>query len=423
MPIKARPETLMALTEEDKAALRSIYFHRCLNESLLQRFFYAQLDDGQNDYTLERIRWFIKEELLAIDEYGDGQCTFYLTNRGLQTVRELLDYPTFIIDRKTGHRKYDVTSSSLRTAQKLLDHQMHLNALSLDIETRCGLPQEAYKDSKFAANFTYAQPDGVFELPDYDIFLEMDMAHERLLSIKDKWTHYRNYTSAREYYLRRDKKIIVLFATENITRGFAYRRGKVIRSIFGTIQDLLGDRFEIFIGPSSEMADVAERIIKQENGAFQETGAFLQSQMLFQFFYPAVVRDLTGERLLYMRQLDEKRETLVRDGRPQEFFLVDYLLRPMSGLKRALCHGHTQSLLAGKFPQVPLLLLVPDETSIYQDLRAAEAFGMENVFFTTSKRLRDRLLPEAIFQFDQTGNRYHFQDFALKEKIHEKRGD
>lgn len=419
MPVKARPNTLAALTDSDKAALKSIYRHRCLDEPLLRQFFYRDQQDGHNDFALPRIRWFIQQGLLEVDEYGDGKCSFYLTNRGLQTVRALFDEPLYVIDWKTGHRRYDVTCSTLRTAQKLLDHQMHLNALSLDIEARCQLPDGCYKDSKFASHFTYAQPDGVFELPEFDIFLEMDMAHENKKALMGKWIHYRNYRAAREYYLHRNKKTIILFATENLKRGFVQRRGVVIQSIKEIILDLLGPTFDCYIGPSTEMASVAERIIKKDDSAFRQAGAFLQSQLQFHFSKPASVREQCGEDYLYMRLLNERRSTLIRDGCAQHFFLENYLDRPMSVLKRAICHSHTLSLLKGA-PYIPLLLIVPDELSIYQDLRAAEEFGLKNVMFTTMQRLQSRIFPEALFQFDQMGNRFHFSDYSYTKEVHEK---
>lgn len=123
-----------------------------------------------------------------------------------------------------------------------------------------------------------------------------------------------------------------------------------------------------------------------------------------------------------MRQVDGSGETLIQDGCPQEFFLENYLSRPIASLKRAITHGHTQSLLRGKFPAAPLLLLVTDEQSIYKDLRAADGLGLENVFFITERRLKERIFPNALFQFDQAGNRYHFADYSYSKTVHEKKG-
>lgn len=422
MPIKARPEVLNQLTIEDKAALMSVYWHRCLDEAQLRQFFYSNLEAKTNDYTLGRIQWMVQNELLEIDVFGeDEHCVFYLTNRGLQTVRAFYETPLYVIDSKTGRKVYDVTSRQLQPANKLLNHQLHLNTLSLDIQQRCGLPDTCYKDSKFASNFTYAQPDGVFELPAMDIFLEMDMAHERLSDLLRKWDHYRNYLSSREYYLRRNKRIIVLFATENIKRGIAYRRSKVLSSISRSIFDILGEQFDCYIGPSTEMAQIAESIIKgEQDQAFNTIGSFLQSQCGFSFSRPRKVKELCGESYLYMR-----RTVTFPNEYQQTFFLENYLNRSVSVLHKIAAYEHTCSILFanGRLP-IPLLVIVPSEDAIYQDLKAIDHLYTTNVLFTTAKRLKEKPFLEALFQFDQMGNRYHFADnnYAPTSKIHEKKG-
>lgn len=423
MPIKARQETLEQLSNSDIKALKSVYFHRCLNEELLKQYFYAEEELRDREYTRFRIQWLIQQELLDIAEYGDDECAFFLTKRGLQTVRTLFDQPLYAIDRRTGHKRYNITASELRPPQSLLNHQMHLNALSLDIEARCGLPQGCYKDSKYAENFTYAQPDGVFELPEFDIFLEMDLAHERLSDLKAKWNHYRYYRSSKEYYLHRDKRMVVLFATENIKRGFSIRRGKVLKSLADTVFDLLGESFECYVGPAAEMADVASQIIAGTSPVFQRVGMYFQTQLGYTFSRPAAIRELCGESYLYMRQLDEHNRVRIRDGTHQSWFLEDYVARPVSVLKRAASYGHTASILAPKLGRdVPLLLVVPNERLIYQDLAAVDMMGVKNIFFTTEERLNRRLLHDAVFQFDQLGNRYHFTDFSFSVPVHEKKG-
>lgn len=419
MPIKARPETLAQLTSMDKAALKAMYQYRCINESLLQKYFYQKHDDGKNNFTRNRIKWFIHEELLEVDEYGEGECAFYLTNRGLQTVRALIETPLYTIDSKTGRRVYDITSASIRTPIKLLNHQMLLNELALNIESRCDLPLFCYKDNKFASNFRYAQPDGVFELPDFDIFLEMDTSSERLVALKRKWEHYRNYFSSREYYLHRNKKIIVLFATENIKRNFEQRRSTVIKSLSNTIFDLFGENFECYIGPSSSVAKTAEHIIKRKPlDNFRKVGYFLQSQMGFVFSTPAAVRDACNETYLLMCRRDDFGKPRIIDGRVQMYFLENYLHRPISVLSRILHYPRTETLLSPVFRNVvPMIVLVPDEDSIFRDLQSSNGFGVPNVFFVTESRLRELPLPEALFQFDQLGNKYHFTDLSFANQV------
>lgn len=421
MLTKAGAEILAQLTETDKSMLKGIYRLRALDESLMQRFFYASEDNGINEFTRKRIQWFVRQEVLGIEEYDEDQCSFYLTQRGIQIARELFDKTLYTVNRE-GKKVYEVTAGMLRPAKKLLNHQLHLNALALDIIQRCHLPENCYKDSKFADAFTYAQPDGVFELPDMDIFLEMDMAHERVAELLRKWEHYRTYLGSRDYYLRRNKKIVILFATENIKSGLTLRRSKVLESLARSVFDLFNDRFDCYIGPSDELAVLAQHLITKQN-SFSEIGYFLQSQFGFSFSYPTTVREKCGEEYLYMRQLTERRQIAIRDGCPQHFFVANYLERPVSILHRITVYPQTTALLMPitKKP-VPLLVLVPNEDMIYRDLRAVNALGIPNIYYTTMKRLKETPFPEALFSFDQTGNRFHFTDYAFSEKKHEKRG-
>lgn len=421
MLTKAGTEILSQLNQADREVLKAVYRLRSLDEPLMQRFFYAAEDDGINEFTRKRIQWFVRQEVLGIEEYGEGQCAFYLTQRGIQVTRELFDKTLYTVNRD-GKKVYEVTAGALRPAKKLLNHQLHLNTLALDIIQQCGLPEDCYKDSKFADSFTYAQPDGVFELPDMDIFLEMDMAHERVAELLRKWEHYRTYFSSRDYYLRRNKKIIVLFATENIKSGLALRRSKVLESLARGAFDLFGENFDCYIGTSEELSALTKRLLAKEN-SFSETGYFLQSQFGFSFSRPASVKEKCGEEYLYMRQLNEHRQVTVRDGRPQRFFVENYMERPVTVLHRIAVFPQTTALLSSvtRVP-VPLLVLVPSEDMIYRDLRAVNALGVPDVYYTTMERLKGWTFPEALFGFDQTGNRFHFTDYAFSDKIHEKRG-
>ena len=105
MPIKARPETLAIITAADKKALMAIYRHRCLNEPLLQRYFYPGEPDG---FTLARLREFNTHELLDIVEYEAGEYpAVFLSARGIQTLRELYGIPAYILNER-GKKKREI---------------------------------------------------------------------------------------------------------------------------------------------------------------------------------------------------------------------------------------------------------------------------------------------------------------------------
>lgn len=417
MPIKARPETLAIITAADKKALMAIYRHRCLNEPLLQRYFYLGEPDG---FTLAQLREFNTHELLDIVEYEAGEYpAVFLSARGIQTLRELYGIPVYTLNEKGKKKREIQRAADLKMPEILLNHQMHLNELALAIEEKiAGKVDFEYQDNKFIDSCTYAQPDGIFILPDCDLFLEMDMAHERMTELCNKWTHYRNYLTAKEHYLKRPKKIVVLFATENLRPGgLATRRKSVLKSLSKTIFDLFGKELECYIGPSSEMVEVAENLALSQAAL----PPALPPELGFTLSYPDSVREICGESYLYMRKLDEDGKVIIQDGRPQHFFLEDYTTGAVSVLMRTASFPATASLLRPKLKrEIPLLVLMPDEKTALRDLMAVNALGVVNVYFTTKKRLRERRFPKALFQIDQLGRFHHFSDYSLKTEVFEK---
>ena len=252
------------ITPEDHNALHGIYRHRCLNDRQLAEYFYKDLDDGKNDYTLMRINELVENWLIDAHEYKPGIWVYFLTKRGVQYVRETSGRIMYSFKERSGKKQYEASAGSLWMKDQILDHQCRLNDLALEILRTCSLDSACYKDNLFATNFCYAQPDGVLELPDFHIFLEMDMGNEESKILREKWTHYRNYFLSRDYQLYRKKRIVVLFATENVKK-LAARRKIVIRSLAETSMDLLGPMFECYIGNNEEMIKVARELISGQS--------------------------------------------------------------------------------------------------------------------------------------------------------------
>ena len=189
------------ITPEDHNALHGIYRHRCLNDRQLAEYFYKDLDDGKNDYTLMRINELVENWLIDAHEYKPGIWVYFLTKRGVQYVRETSGRIMYSFKERSGKKQYEASAGSLWMKDQILDHQCRLNDLALEILRTCSLDSACYKDNLFATNFCYAQPDGVLELPDFHIFLEMDMGNEESKILREKWTHYRNYFLSRDYQL------------------------------------------------------------------------------------------------------------------------------------------------------------------------------------------------------------------------------
>ena len=84
------------------------------------------------------------------------------------------------------------------------------------------------------------------------------------------------------------------------------------------------------------------------------------------------------------------------------FLFLDGSDRPMSGIKRIVYFGQERQALGG----ARLLVLVPDEEGACVDELASEIRPGPEVCYVTEKRLQRRPFYEALFQFDQLGNRF-----------------
>lgn len=402
-------QLFQAVTPEDHNALHGIYRHRCLTDAQLAKHFYGELDDGTNDYTLMRINELINNDLVEPNEYKPGCWVYYLTQRGVRYVRDTSDRVCYTKNEHNGRRKYEATAGTLRMKDRILDHQSKLNDLALEIIQTCGLSPECYRDNFFATNFTYAQPDGVFELPNFHIFLEMDMGNEDSVILRGKWDHYRTYFLSRDYQLHRQKRIIVLFATENVKK-LAGRRKIVLRSITDTSMDLLGPMFDCYIGNSAEMVDVAHELITGQCSCFDQAKEQLRE-------YGAVPVDAVPDFV-------QTGEWLYLSQNGQSWLLLNGFRRPMSLIKRiAYWHQSKAKLEQTFYSGLRLLILAPGEDEICRDLfHAGVIKGLDpNVCFITLDRLKQMPFHKAIFLFDQLGNRYSFKDPDLKELSYEKR--
>lgn len=410
MSFKVRPESSAILTPEDSAVLHAIYRHRCLSEEQLTGYFYFALDDGKNGYTLDRVNALIEAGFMDPREYRPGRWVYYLTYMGVQYVRDTSDRPLYTTREKSGRRRYDATAGTLRLHDFMLDHQCRLNDLVLEIIRRCGLDPDCYKDNLFASNFTYAQPDGVIELPGFDLFLEMDMGNERLGFLRGKWDHYRAYFRSRDYQLHRRKKIIVLFATENVQK-LSRRRRTVVKSLVQTSMDLLGPTFECYIGPNEEMVEIAAESIVGASPRFQEAVRLME--------------DVHGARANQPAQLSGPAWGAYRCIQPSgatPFLFVDGYRQPASILKMTAYFGQTQAALAGgPYRRLRLLILVPGAAEAARDILSAGIRPGPEVCYVTLERLRERPLHEALFLFDQLGGRYCFAGPELAEPRYEMR--
>ncbi|MBR2895805.1 MAG: replication-relaxation family protein [Oscillospiraceae bacterium] len=376
-------------------ALNHIYAFRCLSEDLLHRYVYKHTNE--ND-TLNEIRRLVDRNLIDIMELNNDFCVFCLTTAGIRIVRELSPEPLYRLNKRTGERIYEVEAKELRPIRAMIKHQLCLNELSLMIQERCSIPLSCYKDSKFLQHFTYVQPDGAFDLMGYSVFLETDMDHEAGTELVWKWNHYRNYFSSTDYYLRRNKPVVVLFALENISR-VELRRKTVVRTLMKTAFDLIGSNFDCYIGSSRQVTEIFANLYYGIQPDF--------SAVMKEHGYQCPVMQSEGEPRYYQ-------------NRNRGIYIHSYEDRSIRKLKYALTFQQYSRQLPGE-KRAPLLLVCNNEREIFKDLSSCEMMCPENVFFTTRKRLQTSPLHRAVFQFDELNNRVHFADEAWTKRIHEKK--
>lgn len=405
MSFKVDAEIADMITPDDHNALHAIYQHRCLNEQQLTRYIYNTRDDGYNGYTLRRIRALISFGLIEVHEYGpDHKCVFFLTYQGVQYIRDTAGRPMYHTKERSGRRRYEATAGGLWLPDTMLDHQTRLNDLALELVCRCNLDPSCYKDNLFASNFTYAQPDGVLELPERDFFLEMDMGHERMVALRGKWDHYRGYFRSRDYQLHRNKPVTVLFATENVS-SLSRRRRTVVKSLARTSMDLLGPQFDCYITSNEGLEEIMERLVLGHPGDYPRVCSLLEEQHGVKFIAPPQPPGTLSP---------DARLCVAPDG--SRFLFLDGSDRPMSGIKRIVYFGQERQALGG----ARLLVLVPDEEGACVDELASEIRPGPEVCYVTEKRLQRRLFYEALFQFDQLGNRFRLSGPGLGGLIFER---
>ena len=409
MGFGVRPEAVAVLTAEDHAVLHAIYRHRCLSEEQITNFFYGNLDNGKNGYTINHINTLIEVGFIISHEYKPTNWVYFLTYHGVQYVRSTSKRLLYTTKEKSGKRRYEATAGTLILPDGMLDHQCRLNDLALTIIYQTKLDPDCYKDNLFARNFTYAQPDAVIEFPSFDLFLEMDMGHERLNALRNKWKHYRAYFRSKDYQLYRNKRIIVLFATENVQKLYV-RRNSIVKSIAQTSMDLLGPMFECYIGSNKIMESVAKQLLENQCTEFQQIVELIKSSLQVQTANPEWLSKICWGNCVILQ---------LQNGFP--ILVVDGLFGQMSILKLITYFGQTQQALSSTaYRGIKLLVLVSSEIDICRDLMSAEIRLDTDAFYTTKERLLKHSFHEAVFVFDQLGNRYHFADAMMQTLCYEK---
>lgn len=422
---KANEQIIRRLTDEDKKVLLSIYVHRCLDESLLYKHFYSVVD-VRRAYAAHQIQEMIGYRLLNEIDYGREFPALFLTTAGVETVKYLFYDKISSLYKAKGEMAHLPNASDLSITTRNINHQMHLNGFALDFEAyAAGKVYYTYYDEKFMPPASeFMMPDGMIELPNCYLFLEMDMGTENTQRLAQKWSSYRSFLNSPGFFYQ-EKPIVVLFIIEGM-KNINVRRDNIVASLLSHIADRINGQFEVYI----DGAEVLHEILKSQLLAWDTEWSAEMSAVYrnlrhnhgFAISTPGFLSQLDAPFGTYIRKLNEQKKILVINGRPQEF-LFDVWLDGRLSILRTILHfgrlsGQVKSIASRL---IPYLVVLPSEKWASTALQVMGCPQPSSVFFTTPARIAACNWAEALFSLDQLGNLVHYADASLVKPVHERR--
>lgn len=434
-------KAIKTLKDDDYVALQHIYLYRTLTITQLMKSVY-HLKDNQTRRRNAIMKRLLDLDVVSLEDYKSEEHAVNLTTTGINIVRQTKDIPQEIFDDKLKVVKRGYyTAAELKMKKNLLNHQLTKNNFMLKFQNLIAKPEfkdlmdqshiqfkYQYFDEKYLTTYRMMRPDSVLHVANTDYFIEEDMATESAQQLKDKWKHYREFMATSEFNMK-ENDIVVLFLTDNIVREKSLRRREELVRL--TAMQVLGDKFtnhfDMIIGSQNEILQIMPKLILQAYhvdpdilNLYQVLGKqgwkFTDTDFLS--------RQLNHENYLaYMIQLDSKGQLLTVHYRDREFILDDYRLRPVAVMHRIYWLNHNSIIFHNMFKrhlQYIVIVNSDQETSLIKDLKSINCLIQTNLFFTTLKRIETLPLKDALFRFDQSGQRYHFSNEELVDRVYEK---
>ena len=422
---KADERIVRQMTDEDKAALLSIYQHRCLDERLLCKYIYSSVDSSTG-YAAEHINQLIAFRLLDSVDYGLEYPALFLTTLGIETVKATSRSELQKLYSFEYGKAFLPLSSELKMHPKIINHQMHLNSFVLEFESYAKqIGYFRYFDEKFmppASNFM--MPDAMAELDDYYVFFEMDMGTEAGSRLAQKWNSYRTFLNAPGPFYR-EKPVVMLFIIDGV-KNVEVRRRNIASRLMTYLADRVNGQFEVYIDGVERLHSVVKsQLLKQmtpEDFGCDTVCRAIYDMHNFLISKPQFLSQMDISYGYYIRQLTESKKIQVIGGRPQEFLMDVWLDGRLSVLRSLLYYQRALGqIVKYSHREIPYIIVVPSEKWACTMLKMANTALPEGVFFTTPSRLSSRPWAAALFCIDQLWNVAHFTDGSLIKTIHERR--
>lgn len=419
-----RHKYMTELDKRDVSALYSIYQHRCLTLDQIYRLHYRFKVSKEN--VKKKINKWMEKELVKKVLYKGGREAYFLMGKGVELLRYMYDFPANIYDHKNkAVRRGYYRAFELDMYPKLINHQIHLNEFVIQFQQLKPPIKWKYYDEKYVSQYSGIRPDGMLSLPDVDIFLEMDMATESKKQLHDKWDNYRQFLNSREYAYR-EKKIVMLFIVSGTTK-LQQRIDLVKHTIYERLLDAIDKEFDIYVGTQDDLLSVLQKRFIQ---AYQHGDPYLQLtenllEMQHEFYVSSgSVLNNTFDNVsfsLYIQKLSDERRLKIEHGKIQEFIVDDYFNENVSVISKATYIQQHNAFFKSDFKRnMNYLVVAKKEMQIYRDFRMNHITTQPFIYFTTYKRLKELPFHQALFQFDELGNLYHFKNNGLEERVFER---
>lgn len=416
---------LKQLAQRDVNALLSIYKMRCLTQQQIYELHYRISTSGDivgDAYCKKKINDFMDlklvEKLLHVNE------VYFLTSTGVELVRTCFDLPSNIYDteKKIVRRGY-YRASELKISPKYINHQIALNQFMIDFMQYKHEIFWKYFDEKYISSFKNIRPDGLLNMLDVDFFIEIDMGTESKKQLYDKWENYRRFLDSREYELK-ERKIIVLFVVENV-ENVEGRIDLVMHTLSERLMDKIDSNLEFYINTKDKIIEILNNKILMAKELRTDI-----NDDIFRIFANHGFSVALGEKIknyfngveyeFYCRKINEDNKIVVENGKIQEYIIDNYINSPFSVLKKIAFLNYTNSFFRDKFKRdLAYIVVAESEQQIYDALKTLDLLSIDNVYFTTIERMKNRPFYKAIFQFDFIGNIHVFENNGLKNRIFE----
>lgn len=376
-----------------KVLLSKLYLLRTVSYRQIRTYIYENYTKRYTDKILGEMQ---AEKLIKKCGYYNESAYFFITNRGIQYLRE---YGITDIGGKDTEVREDISAGDLSLRDVLVNHQLSLNEFVLKFEAEFTGDMKYY-DEKYVCLLTKnIRPDGVLLYGGVYYFLEMDMNTERQTSLMKKWERYRYFlSSGREKQF--NYPIRVLFIMGGATPKKTGRKYALWKYIYSNLADLTGENFDILIGTQDELFSYIRNenpvtSLMKKQGFTATTGKFKTG----------VLADYRFDGYCFLRNGDKIKSNEIMAF---EFILDDLSYGSIYVIHKIACYDMIKSLSEHDYGrEINYLVLLSSEKDAE---KLVSLLGRCPVYFTTKKRLSTLPLNKAVFIINSSGEIYNFNN-------------